>query len=46
MHAGAYKKPVRYIAQKQRLMKVQANFEHAIINKVIDQWSKAGLRQS
>jgi len=40
LHAAAYKKPVHYMVQKQRLVKVQADFEKTIVNKAIDQWSK------
>jgi len=39
-HAGAYKKPVRDMAQKQRLVEVRADYEQTIANKVIDQRSK------
>jgi len=28
------------MAQKQRLVEVQADFEQTIVNKAIDQWSK------
>jgi len=40
LHAGAYKKPVRDMAQKQRLVEVRTDFDQTIVNKVIDQWSK------
>jgi len=40
LHAGAYKKPVRDMAQKQRLVEVRADFEQTIVNKAIDQWNK------
>jgi len=40
LRAGAYKKPVHDMVQKQRLVEVQADFEQTIVNKVIDQRSK------
>jgi len=40
LHAGAYKKPVRDVVQKQRLVEVWTDFEQTIVNKAIDQWSK------
>jgi len=40
LHAGAYKKPVHDMAQKQRLEQVQADLEQTLVNKLIDQWSK------
>jgi len=43
LHAGAYKKPVHDMAQKQRLVEVRADFEQTIVNKAIDQWSKRDL---
>jgi len=39
LHARAYNKLVRDMAQKQRLVEVRADFEQTIVNKVIDQWS-------
>jgi len=36
LHAGAYKKSVRDMAQKQRLVEVRADFEQTIVNKVIE----------
>jgi len=40
LHAGAYKKPVRDMAQKQRLVEVQADSEQTNANKAIDQQNK------
>jgi len=37
LHAGAYKKLVRDMAQKQRLVEVRADFEQIIVNKALDQ---------
>jgi len=43
LHAGAYKKPVRDVAQKQRLVEIRANFEQTNVNKAVDQWSKQAV---
>jgi len=40
LNEGAYKKPVRDMGQKQRLVEVRADFEQTVVNKAIDQWSK------
>jgi len=39
LHADAYKKLIRDMAQRQRLVEVQADFEQTLVNKAIDQWS-------
>jgi len=40
LHAEAYKKPVHDMAQKQRLVEVQSDFEQTNVNKAIDQQNK------
>jgi len=37
LHAGAYKKLVRDMVQKQRLVEVRTDFEQTVVNKAIDE---------